>query len=543
MPAWRRFARPVLAAAMLAVLAAGVARSAPPPAEQRSETTISSVEKIRSAAAEAERQQDWETAFSLHCRLLLTDRTPAAREKVSSLLRRAQQVRRHRDPAFRQFVEKLSVSDALTLYAEIVTKLPTLFADRDRAAPKLLWEYGIEEMDRALASPTFRQAYLSETASERIAAFSTSLREKWAKQPVANAREARSQLRGVIGAATEVFPARIAAAVAIEFVCGSCAGLDDYTVFLTPSQAVAEGSLALADLEPFGIYVAFDDAGLKVQGVVPNSWAAQHTTLTAGDRIVRINGRLFTPGNPDLLAESLRNPTGNLHRLDIAGLLVSVDIPVSIPTVYGSALLSAKDGVGYLRLGSFRDTTLRELEDAVEFLRGQGMRSLVLDLRGNHGGLFAAGLQVAQRFLPAGIIVTAQGQTTEYANRIFSSDSGMAAWDIPLVLLVDGETASAAEVLAGAIKDHQRGTLVGMPTFGKGSLQFPVKLTSLDESIDGTRPRSGAVRVTIARLLSPRGTPLTGQGIAPNIMEADPIRQIELAVVRAIELLPAAPMP
>lgn len=543
MPVWRTCARLTVLAAVLTAFAPGEVCSAPPIDRE------SSQDKIRLASEAAERRGDWDAAFSLQCRLLLTDRTPAAREKVSSLLRRAQQARRHRDSTFQQFVEKLTVSDALNLYAELLTKLPTLYAEREKAVPRLLWEHGVEEFDRALASPAFRRLYLDEMAAERIAKFQSSLRNDWAKRTIANAKDARSQLRQLITAAVEAMPLRHSSAVAVEFVCGACAGLDDYTVFLTPNQTLMETSAQIADLQPYGIYLNVSADGLKVQGIVPNSWAAMHTPLVPGDRIIRVNGRLFAPGTPAELIDALRVPIAGIHRLEIVGpvpdMLPTIEIPAVIPSVFGATMLSPKDGVGYLRVGSFRETTARELDEALESLKLQGMRSLVLDIRGNHGGLFGSGVQVTQRFLPGGIIVTAQGQVGEYANRVFSSDSGMMAWDFPLVLLVDGETASAAEVLAGAIKDNQRGTLVGLPTFGKGSIQFPMKLVALDDVDEAGRLRakSGAVRITIARLVSPRGVPLTGQGVTPHYLEPDPLRQIEIAVLRAGEQHPATPMP
>jgi C-terminal peptidase prc len=167
---------------------------------------------------------------------------------------------------------------------------------------------------------------------------------------------------------------------------------------------------------------------------------------------------------------------------------------------------------------------------------------LILDLRGNHGGSFTAGVEVARRLLPAGIIVTTQGQVGEVANRVFSSDSGMGALDLPLVVLIDAETASAAELVAAALKENGRAVVVGMASFGKGAVQIPVKLGPPEEMDDPGRSRSrSGVRVTIARLFSPRGTPINGAGVTPNTLEADPVRQLQLAIDRALEQLPAGP--
>ena len=128
--------------------------------------------------------------------------------------------------------------------------------------------------------------------------------------------------------------------------------------------------------------------------------------------------------------------------------------------------------------------------------------------------------------------MTTQGQAAEVDNVPFSSDSGMTAHDIPVVILVDAETASAAEVLAAALKDHNRATLVGMPTFGKGAIQYPLRLDWLDEKDPNGKPKTnkaGGVRLTIAKLIAPRGGAINGVGINPHILAADPTRQLELA--------------
>ncbi len=104
-----------------------------------------------------------------------------------------------------------------------------------------------------------------------------------------------------------------------------------------------------------------------------------------------------------------------------------------------------------------------------------------LDLRGNHGGSFLAAIETARRLLPSGVIVSTQGQLSDVANQVFSSASGTSAHDIPLVVLVDAETASAAEVLAAALKDNDRAKIIGMPSFGKGSVQYPLPLVTFED--------------------------------------------------------------
>ena len=172
----------------------------------------------------------------------------------------------------------------------------------------------------------------------------------------------------------------------------------------------------------------------------------------------------------------------------------TVKLPESLPSVTDWDILP--EGIGYVRLSSFTKTTLTEIDETFAKMRGMGMglKALVLDLRGNPGGLFNVSVQVAERFLPEGIIVSTQGQSS----RTFESHSGMAALDMPLVVLVDGETASAAEVLAGALKENGRAKLVGLPTYGKGTIQTVLQLAD-----------AGGVRITLARFFTPLGQPTT----------------------------------
>ena len=245
-------------------------------------------------------------------------------------------------------------------------------------------------------------------------------------------------------------------------------------------------------------------------------------------------------GNPALVAEAFRDVGMVGHELEVlpveSGMSpLLVQLPVPVPTVYAAAMLNTRDGIGYLRVGAFRDSTPRELDELVFRLKNQGLRALIVDLRGNSGGLFTAGVEVAQRFLPAGIIVTTQGQSPEFAGRVFSSDSGMTAFDVPVVLLIDTKTMSAAEAVAAAWKDHNRATLVGLPTFGKGVIQSPIRLTAADGP-DGSPHRSGVLILTVASMFGPRGGAINGVGVTPHVLEADPSRQLDLAVAKAIEL-------
>jgi hypothetical protein len=197
-----------------------------------------------------------------------------------------------------------------------------------------------------------------------------------------------------------------------------------------------------------------------------------------------------------------------------------------------AAITDPMAGVGTMAITHFRDSTPAEFDAALARLQDAGMRSLILDLRGNSGGSLAAALHIAERFIPHGVLASTVGQLAEVDGHSFHSTSGMTAIAVPLVILVDGRTMSAAEVLAAAIKDSGRGTIIGTTTFGKGTIQSPV---ALHNGVAGN-PKLGSLMITIAKVISPSGRPLNGEGVIPNIVEPEPALQTRLAGQHAAAL-------
>src|SRR5262249_58404118 len=194
-------------------------------------------------------------------------------------------------------------------------------------------------------------------------------RSDWAKRVITDSKDARGTLRELIATAQEMFTVKVPSALAIECACGACSGLDEYTVFLTPTQSGVE-SAAVPDLSAAGIYLGFANGVLVIQGIAPGSWAALHTPLRRGDRVQKLNGR---PTNTGLVAaaESLKHPVDGFQQLELPAAgdapAVVVRIPLVVPTVYGTKLVNpvAADKIGYTRIGGFSPTTPRELDDAI----------------------------------------------------------------------------------------------------------------------------------------------------------------------------------
>lgn len=403
-------------------------------------------EALSRQAADLEAQGQWERACEAYDQALACDRTRRdARERYAVCLRHAQLQARCRDGSLGDQVLARDLGFMLRLYGEVLARLRDSYVDGDRARPSLLFAYGLDGLRLALDDEAFRHAYVTAATPQAVRAFRDGLAVRWAGAEVADLVAARERAADVAAAARREIGLRPEVTV-LELACGACAGLDEFTLWLTPGQ--------LAD----------EYAGLEGGAAAPSVLAAQ----------------------------------------------VFKDHP----------------GVGYLQLTGFQQTTPHEFDEAVLQLKAQGMRALVLDLRGNPGGLFPAAVQIAERFLADGVIVTTRARVRDQ-NRAYRA-AGPAALTMPLVVLVDGDTASAAEVVAGALKDNGRALVVGQPTFGKGCIQEVVPL----------EVSAGGLRVTLARFYSPRGQAYTGRGVAPHlVIERSPLSasdtQLEAAVQAA----------
>jgi carboxyl-terminal processing protease len=278
-------------------------------------------------------------------------------------------------------------------------------------------------------------------------------------------------------------------------------------------QASLRGKIVSA-----GIELIAEERELVVVRALPGS-SAQSEGIRPKERILSI-GDVATSGLPvEKAAELLRGEVGSRVNIVTSApgsnkrrqvTLVRKLLPV--PSVSEPRLLDDRLGIGYVHIDTFQETTTVELDAAISQMQMVGLKALVLDLRANEGGLFEVALSVAERFISAGVIVSTHGQPglREYNRYYFSHPDNFLT--IPMVVLVDGETASSAELVAGAMKEHQRGTLVGETTFGKGCMQKILKLNNAPAGL----------RLTVAKFYSPRGHAYTPNGITPDVKAARP---------------------
>ncbi len=482
----------------------------------------------RQEAREYEQLGQWDKACEVYVRLLAQDRQqPDLRDRLQQCIRRAHQVRRHGDPVYRDKVLTLPVSQALGLYVEVLTKLNAQYAERDKVPIDRLYQNGLDEFRAALADPTFLREHLA--GSSAVAELLDRIRDEYATRVVLGAKDARAAVRDLAWDAQRITGLNPTVAI-LEFACGASNALDEYTVFLTPGQPLDDPAALSGELAAYGILLNWRARQLVIERVVSGSWAAG-LGLQAGDLVTRVGKQALGQLLPEVVAELLRGDAATITELTVeqAGELAPrvVELPGFVPSVEDDRI--ERDGIGYVRLANFQKTTLQDLDSALLRLRSEGMRVLILDLRGNPGGAFAAAVQVADRFLSTGVIVSTQGQLRAYT-KTYLAQHPMTAVDVPLVVLVDGDTASAAEVVAGALKENERALLVGQPTYGKGSIQ---KLLTLQAG--------GGLYLTLARFYAPRGQPFAGVGVTPHISEPrrDGMKdfQLDVALEQAVRLL------
>ena len=236
---------------------------------------------------------------------------------------------------------------------------------------------------------------------------------------------------------------------------------------------------------------------------------AEQAGLRAGDEVIGVNGEDVTGLDPSLVIRQVLGPAGSTVSLTIRreGLtepfvVEIVRAKIDLPSVESEML---EDNIAYVRLLTFGADTSNDLTRALRDLQREDPVGLILDLRGNGGGFLTSAIDVASEFIPDGVILIERFGDGE--ETIHQARPGGKAVEINLVVLINGGTASASEIVAGAVQDHERGLLVGETSFGKGSVQNWVELDD----------NQGAIRVTIARWYTPGDRLIHGIGLSPDV--------------------------
>lgn len=285
---------------------------------------------------------------------------------------------------------------------------------------------------------------------------------------------------------------------------------DPYTRFMDPEQYEQLTNQTSGELSGVGIRLQLDEAsgGLYVIEPLPNSPAAV-AGLKTGDRILEIDGQSTEGMTVQDASALIRGEIGSRVTLRIErdgqnpfSLPITRD-RIELPSVTYSSRLEGRTRVGYIRLTDFSGHAAEQMQQAIEALKREGVEGFVLDLRGNPGGLLQASIDISRMWLGNGSIVRTVDRN---GNSIETTANNSALTDLPLAVLVDGNSASSSEILTGALKDNQRATIVGSQTFGKALVQ------SVHALSDGS-----GLAVTIAHYYTPNGTDISHLGITPNL--------------------------
>lgn len=293
---------------------------------------------------------------------------------------------------------------------------------------------------------------------------------------------------------------------------GMLAGLDPHSEFLDESELKNLTEDTSGTYSGLGIEVAQTRHRLVI--IAPlDGGPAKRAGIQSGDVIVAINGVPVQPDAIDASIKKLRGPIGS--KITLTVLHPDANKPVTVSLVRERihvASVSARmlePGYAYIRISEFQEDTADELTRAIEKLQKQHgpLRGAVLDLRSNPGGLLTSAVGVADDFLNSGLIVSTRGRLPQSDLKFSATPGGDLLHGAPMVVLVDNGTASAAEIVTGALKDNHRALVMGRRTFGKGSVQTILPLGNGD-----------AVKLTTARYYTPDGTSIQVAGITPDIV-------------------------
>jgi carboxyl-terminal processing protease len=414
--------------------------------------------------------------------------------------------RRYADSSFVDSLRTLTPQQSVGLLLELLRKINTHYVTTppwQRLASR-----GVEALDIALADPAFNSANGLRLSGEQLAAARREIYRLTAR-PIAGPDD----LSALAAEAARVLELRCGlrqTASLLEFVASSCGGLDEYSAYLTADQLREVYQQIEGNFVGLGVELKADNGALLIVHVIPGS-PAHRAGIQDGDRIIAVDGQSTSALSTDEAASLLSGVEGSTVRVTIVDVaqqtreLAVQREHVEVPSLEDVKIVDPDYGIAYIRIPTFQKTTARDLEAALWRLNDQHMTSLILDLRRNPGGLLTSAVEVADKFLQNGNIVSTRGRSPQEDFNYTAHYGG--TWRVPLVVLIDKDSASASEIFAGAILDNSRGDVIGERSYGKGSVQgiFPLGYGG------------AGVRLTTALFYSPNGHKISHHGVTPNL--------------------------
>lgn len=433
---------------------------------------------------------------------------------------------RYADPRVVRMLKQLTPQGAESFYVEVSELIDTRHLTPATYAQRV--DGALDHIAHALNVPSFVETAGVRGTTIEISAFRDELQRLRSQIRVRNTQDAIAVLREVQNRASrtiEINPS----AIGLEFLYGATDSLDQFSMLLPPEKNGGP-SVGLSDnLVGIGVEIESHPLGLRILKLLPGGPAA-HADFRRNDIITHINDKEIKQLEMNRAVDLIVGPVGTPVRIQAtrgnrSGSVTLMRQQIALHSVVDIRMEDRKRGIGYLKLEQFADSTMDEIDNALLSLHHQGMKSLIIDLRGNPGGLLTTAIALSDRFLSSGTIVQTKGRTQADNSKETAHYSN--TWKIPLIVLIDHNSASASEIFAAAIQENHRGLIVGETSYGKGTVQtlFPLQ----------TFP--AALRLTTAKFYSPEGREMAGVGVTPDIkVSAKPaeVRQADEVLNEAI---------
>lgn len=420
--------------------------------------------------------------------------------------------RRYTDKTFLEDLWSQSQAGSMTYLDDVLNKVRQHYVDPVSATSFVA--HGTESLYHGLNNPRFLDRNLKQANPAAITKLRQTLKDKYWNRSVGGLDGARQ----VVGEVCDLARREVNLAsgpIVMEYIFGGCNALDDYSTYLTPGKLEDLYGNIEGEFVGIGIEMKAEAGkGLLLVNVLSESPAEEGGALS-GDYIVSINGTDCRQMSTEEAAGLLQGTPGSRVKLVLASPETTATRDatltrraVKIKSIPVAQIIDHVSKIGYIKLTGFQKNTSAELDAALLQLHREGMEALVFDVRGNPGGLLTAAVEVLDRFIDEGVLVSTKGRTPDQNWSYSAQKTG--TWKVPMVLLVDGDSASASEIVAGAVRDHHRGTIVGRKTYGKWSVQ---------SILPG--PGQTGMRLTTAKFYSPSGQTHGKVGVHPDVAVAE----------------------
>ena len=292
---------------------------------------------------------------------------------------------------------------------------------------------------------------------------------------------------------------------------GMLSSLDDFSAFMDPDEYKEITVEAKGEFGGIGTEITSKDGIITIIAPIAGT-PADAAGIKPQDKIIKINGKITKDMTLNDAVKMMRGDPGTLLTLTVWREKEErvFDIPlkraiIKIDSIKDAYLIDGK--IGYIKLIEFQEHAAQELENALKKLEAQGMDSLILDLRNNPGGLLDSAIDVSEKFLPKGTVIVSIKGRVPSQNMVYKSNGNFQHPDYPIVVLVNEGSASASEIVTGALQDNKRAVILGEKTFGKGSVQTVIPLRD-----------SSALKLTTAMYFTPSGKSIMNHGIVPDVV-------------------------